>query len=73
MTLALAVSGLNQSNEGINQLSLENRLPVLSVRMDDKKIRAVYMGEPYDIDTEEIYNSLKENTAAICRQVEKYF
>ncbi|MDR1160604.1 MAG: hypothetical protein LBK69_08275 [Syntrophomonadaceae bacterium] len=73
MLLLLVVLGLNQSNEGVNQLSMENRLPVLSVKLDDQKIRTVYMGEAYDINTAELYNSLKEKTTSIGRQMKKYF
>ncbi|MBO8159160.1 hypothetical protein [Thermosyntropha sp.] len=67
----LVAMGLNISNYGINQLTMEDRGAVIDVEVDEGKLVFTFLGSDYAIkvDKQEIVSSLKE----IIYRVEKHF
>ncbi|MGR6835409.1 hypothetical protein [Syntrophomonas erecta] len=47
MVILLTVAGLNVSNQGINQLTLEDRGPVLDIGVSHDHIQVVLAGDEY--------------------------
>lgn len=72
--IMLVVLGLNASNKGINQLTMENREAVIGLNVETENPGMFIMGEKYDLQKDKIIDSVSpwwqkgKNILVQCRE-----
>lgn len=73
MLMILVAAGLNASNQGISNLTLEDRGPIVGWQTDDNHVKVVLLGNDYDLKDGKWVQALEQQAVGILNMANNYF